>query len=89
MSQVLGTVSHGEKIVVKDVHINLPPTGIPASSTVHHGSFVVPADSTPPPPGTTCRLVVADGRSGDIILSASSTGARCWLVHFAINGLFA
>jgi hypothetical protein len=87
MALVTGTITHGGTIIVKNAAIDLQPTGAPGAHGAH-GFCSLPSGVVPPPPGTTCLLALADGRSGEIIISGSSHGPNGTVVQFATSGDF-
>ncbi len=71
MQQVLGTISDGGQVMVRDLPILMQETCPPGGGTAWQGDFDLPGDATRPHPQRFYRLQTSDGRTGQIVFVAA------------------
>ncbi len=67
MERVVGTISDGGRVIVRDLPILLQETQPPGGGVAWQGHFEFPRDAPPPHRQRFYRLQTADGRSGQIV----------------------
>ena len=89
MAKIIGTLSDGEKIVVKDVSIDLRSTGAPGGLQGFTGSFTLGPHDPFLAPGQSYTLTANDGRAGRILVAKASVGSnKPTTVEFHTSGPF-
>ena len=87
MAKMIGTITDGEKIVAKDVPIDLRPAS--GGLQGFAGSIVLGPNDPFLAPGQSYTLTMADGRTGRILVARASTGsAKPTMVEFHTQGPF-
>jgi hypothetical protein len=71
MLQVMGTISDGGKVMVRDLPILMQETQPPGGGVGWQGVFELPREATPPHPQRFYRLQTSDGRTGQIVFVTS------------------
>jgi hypothetical protein len=67
MERVTGTISDGDRVIVRDLSILMLETGPRGGGTGRRGCFHLPRDVMPPRRQRFYRLETSDGRSGQIV----------------------
>jgi hypothetical protein len=67
MERVTGTISDGDRVIVRDLSILMLETGPRGGGTGRRGCFDLPRDVMPPRRQRFYRLETSDGRSGQIV----------------------
>jgi hypothetical protein len=90
MQQVLGTISDGGKVMVRDLPILMQETRPPGGGTAWQGDFDLPRDATPPHPQRFYRLQTSDGRTGQIVFvgAEAATSLELPRLRFRTSGPF-
>jgi hypothetical protein len=71
MLQVMGTISDGGEVMVRDLPILMQETRPIGGGLGWQGVFVLPREATPPHLQRFYRLQTSDGRTGQIVFVAS------------------
>jgi len=71
MERVTGTISDGDRVVVRDMPILMLETRPPGGGMGWQGDFEWPGDATPPHRQRFYVLKTSDGRSGQIVFVAA------------------
>jgi hypothetical protein len=80
-----GDVLSGDQVVLSGVQVNIQPVKGPLRGFT--GSFIIPAGHFLAP--GKYRLVLSDGRSGDIVISRLSSGShQATVAYFQTSGVF-
>jgi hypothetical protein len=90
MLQVMGTISDGGKVMVRDLPILMQETQPPDGGAGWQGVFELPREVTPPHPQRFYRLQTSDGRTGQIVFVASDEagGLQPSRLRFRTSGPF-
>jgi hypothetical protein len=90
MERVTGTISDGDRVIVRDLSILMLETGPRGGGTGRRGCFDLPRDVTPPRRQRFYRLETSDGRSGQIVfVGPEEVGIlQPTSVRFRISGPF-
>lgn len=70
MAHVIGTISNSEKILYKDILIDLQPDNLGARQESFRGEFDIPPGGPPLSLGEDCELKCSDGRCGHIFVES-------------------
>ena len=71
MERVTGTISDGDRVIVRDLSILMLETGPRGGGAGWRGCFDWPRDVTPPRRQRFYRLETSDGRSGHVVFVGS------------------
>jgi hypothetical protein len=77
MERVTGTISDGDRAMIRDLPILMLPTRASGGSIGWQGDLDWPRDATPPHRQRFYRLQTSDGRSGQIVfVGPEETGSH-------------
>ncbi len=76
MVRVVGTISDGDRPIIRDVPITMQETRWPEGGTSWLGDFDLPPSMVPPSPLRFYRFETADGRSGQIVVRSVDSESR-------------
>ncbi len=86
MEHLRGSILDGQDVILDDVDVSLKVTEDHQGRVEWHGCFAVPSDRCELTLKRTYRLVVTDGRSGDIEVAGRQSNVS--RVMFTGSGLF-
>ncbi len=77
MERVTGTISDGDRAIIRDLAILMMPARASGGDRGWHGDLVWPRDAPPPHRQRFYRLQTSDGRSGQIVfVGPEDTGSH-------------
>lgn len=76
MVRVVGTISDGDRTIIRNVPITMHETRLPEGGTSWQGDFDLPPSVVPPNPLRFYRFETADGRSGQIVVRSVDLVSR-------------
>jgi hypothetical protein len=76
MMRVVGTISDGDREIIRNVPMTMHETRWPEGGTSWLGDFDLPPSVEPPNPLRFYRFATADGRSGQIVVRSVDLESR-------------
>jgi hypothetical protein len=76
MVRVVGTISDGDRAIIRNVSITMHETRWPEGGTSWQGDFDLPPSVAPPDPLRFYRFETSDGRSGQIVVRSVDLVSR-------------
>jgi hypothetical protein len=76
MVRVVGTISDGDRTIVRNVPITMHETQWPEGGTSWQGDFDLPPSVVPPNLFRFYRIETADGRTGQIVVRSVDSDSR-------------